>query len=161
MGAADRDEGTNMQVSTALKIGAGAIAVSAVVVLAGCAQSAAKGPFAGITNSLMDSLKPGNRGVLELSADSVREVRRGDGSLQGSFDGTRLLVAADTHAYGEAAGFDAAKDRAGDGRATFNEVRQVVSSFDANGDLAFDGDETKAFEAATGGVQWRAGEPER
>ncbi|MBC7460153.1 MAG: hypothetical protein H7287_02190, partial [Thermoleophilia bacterium] len=62
-----------MQVSTALKIAAGVAAVGAVAVLAGCATKTS-GPFAGVTNSLMDSLKPGNRGVLELSKDSVREI---------------------------------------------------------------------------------------
>jgi hypothetical protein len=151
-----------MQVSTgwkvaglaALGIGAGAVLLSACGTKGG--STPANGPMADLTKDLFDRLKPGSRGPLDVATQGVREVRRDNGTLQGTYDGTRLLTAADAHAYGTPAILDAQRDVQGDGKATFNEVRQVVRHFDGDANLTWDVDEARAFEAAVG-IRWIPG----
>lgn len=157
------NEGTGMQISAGWKIGGlAALGIGAAVALAACGPSSSSkgtGPMALLSNQLMDNLHPeGYRGAqqLNLATDSTRAVTRPDGSVQGSYDGTRLLQAADSHAYGTPTIGDPAKDLKGDGIATFNEVRHVVQHFDTDGSLAFDGDENRAFEGAVG-IRWIPG----
>jgi hypothetical protein len=71
-------------------------------------------------------------------------------------DGTRLLAAADAHAYGTPTIIDPAIDKQGDGFATFNEIRHVVNHFDVDASGGFDGAETHAFQAEVG-IKWLAG----
>lgn len=156
MGAAvEWDEGTNMQITPGMKLAiAGVLGVGALVTLAAC-SSAPKGPDADLTAMRFDDLKPNERKQLSLAEDSVRVLKRDDGSVQGAYDGTRLLKAADTHAYG-APVITTAKDLQGDGIATFNEVRQVVFAFDTDHSDSFSSDEKRAFESAVG-VVWTPG----
>lgn len=138
-------------------IAATAVGAGALVALAACARGAEQGtgPMAGLTNARMNELHPdGYRGPqqLSLATDSIREARTKSGALQGTYDGTRLLRAADDHAYGSPA-ISTAADVKGDGIATFNEVRQVMSAFDADGSHQLEFDEVFAFEAAVG-IRW-------
>ncbi len=137
-----------------LGLGAGALLLSACGNRGG--GSKADGPMGDLTKDLFDRLKPGSSGPLDVATQSIREIRRDNGTLQGTYDGTRLLTAADAHAYGTPAILDAQRDVQGDGRATFNEVRQVVRHFDADADLTWNQDETRAFEAAVG-IRWIPG----
>lgn len=114
------------------------------------------GPMGDLTTTLMQDLKPGSLGRnprLSVANDAYRQVQNDDGRTTGAYDGARLLQAADSHAYGTPAIGDPTIDVQGDGFATFNEVRQVVRHFDADGSGAFDLDETRAFEAAAG-IRW-------
>lgn len=150
-----------MQVSTgwkvagiaALGIGASALLLNACGTRGG---AKADGPMADLTKDLFDRLKPGSSGPLNVATQGIREVRRDNGSLQGTFDGTRLLTAADAHAYGTPTIVDAQRDVQGDGSASFNEVRHVVRHFDADANLTWDVDEARAFEAAVG-IRWIPG----
>jgi hypothetical protein len=150
-----------MQVSTGWKVaGFAALGLGAAALLGACANRGgggkADGPMGELTKDLFDRLKPGSTGPLDVATQGIREIRRDDGSLQGTYDGTRLLAAADAHAYGTPAIIDAQRDVLGDGRASFNEVRQVVRHFDADANLTWSQDETRAFEAAVG-IRWIPG----
>jgi hypothetical protein len=117
------------------------------------------GPLAGTTNSMMDLLHPAayhGRQQLLLATDSVREIHRANGSLQGTYDGTALLKAADSWSYGTPGIMNPRRDIQGDGIATFNEVRQVVRSFDADGSGVIDSHEARQLEHAIG-VQYTPG----
>lgn len=110
--------------------------------------------MADLTSDLLRQLQPGWRSSgLNVATQSVREVRGDDGAVRGSFDGSRLLQAADAHAFGTPTLGDSVKDIAGDGTATFNEVRQVVRSFDVDSSLVLERSEITAFEAEVG-VRW-------
>jgi hypothetical protein len=149
-----------MQISTGWKVaGIAALGIGAsALLLSACGKGGGKtdGPMGDLTKDLFDRLKPGSSGPLDVATQSVREIRRDNGSLQGTYDGTRLLTAADAHAYGTPAILDPERDVQGDGRASFNEVRQVVRSFDADADLVWSQDESRAFEAAVG-IRWIPG----
>lgn len=143
-----------MQVNkVALGIGAAVVGLGVAVGLAGCAQET--GPAASLTKGLFATMTPeGGRTPksFNVATDGVVELHKDDGSPQGTIDGTRLLQAADAHAYGTPVVFDAAKDLQGDGTATFNEIRQVVYSFDTDHDDRWGVGEAKPFEAAVGPV---------
>lgn len=106
-----------------------------------------------LTKDLIDRLAPGARGPLELATQSVRQIRGDDGAIRGVYDGARLLAAADSHAYGTPAILDAQRDVKGDGRASFNEIRQVARHFDVDGSLVWDQAESRAFEREVG-IRW-------
>ncbi len=136
----------------ALGVGVGALALSAC----GTKGSRPEGPMSDLTKDLFDRLKPGSNGPLDVATQGVREVRRDNGTLQGTYDGTRLLAAADAHTYGTPAILDSIRDVQNDGKASFNEVRQVVRHFDADADLVWSQDESRAFEAEVG-IRWIPG----
>ncbi|MCW2921143.1 MAG: hypothetical protein JWL76_1017 [Thermoleophilia bacterium] len=137
----------------ALGLGAGALVLSACGTRG---SGATDGPMSDLTKDLFDRLKPGSKGPLDVATQGVREIRRDNGTLQGTYDGTRLLTAADAHSYGTPAIIDPQRDVQGDGKASFNEVRQVVRHFDADADLAWSQDEARAFEGAVG-IRWIPG----
>ena len=147
-----------MQVSRGWQLaGAIALGVGAAVTLGACAnRSNVSGPMADLTKDLIDRLKPGSTGPLEVATEGVCEYRDDDGRLRGTMDGTRLLQAADAHAYGTPEVIDVAKDVQGDGRATFNEVREVVRHFDADASLDWSAEEATAFEREVG-IRWIPG----
>lgn len=100
-----------------------------------------------LSKGLMVTLKPGESQRLSVTRDAVRRAENG------AWDGSRLLQAADTHAYGTPAIGSPAVDVQGDGFATFNEVRHVVRHFDADASGVFDFSEIRTFEAAVG-IRW-------
>lgn len=111
------------------------------------------GPMGELSGGLMRQLDPSwKSGGLNLATQSVREIRDG-GQLRGSYDGTRLLQAADEHRFGTPAIGVPEQDVKGDGSATFNEVRHVVRHFDANADGALQNAERIAFEQEVG-IRW-------
>ena len=109
-----------------------------------------------LTTDLMRRLVPNAGGSLDVATQSKQVVRNGSGGVQGTYDGTRLLVAADAHAYGTPAILDAAKDVQNDGRASFNEIRHVVRHFDVDASNVWDQAEARAFEAEVG-IRWIPG----
>lgn len=134
-----------------VKVAAACVAgVGAAVGIAACGSGggakADDGPMSDVTRGLMDQLKP-RANSLDVRTQAVRQA----GS--GAYDGTRLLQAADAHAYGTPAIGDPTQDVKGDGKATFNEVRQVVRGFDANANDALESAELRAFEG-TVGIRW-------
>jgi hypothetical protein len=139
--------------------GLAALGIGAAAALAACTgRKADDGPMGDLTTSLIQQLKPGWRsGALDVASDAVAVVRRDNGSIQGTYDGTRLLQAADAHAYGTPAIGTPAADVQGDGKATFNEVRQVVRAFDEDSSGSWSGAESSAFEQAVG-IRWIPGE---
>lgn len=147
-----------MQVSRGWQLaGAVALGLGTAAVLTACSRgSNVSGPMADLTKDLIDRLKPGSTGPLDVATEGVREYRDEDGRLRGTMDGTRLLQAADAHAYGTPEVIDVAKDVRGDGRASFNEVRQVVRHFDVDGSLEWSVDESLAFEREVG-IRWIPG----
>lgn len=150
-----------MQVSTGWKIaGAAVLGVGAAIGLAACGGKGQKtdGPFGDLSAELMKDLVPSWRsGGLDVATQAVRQVRADDGHVTGSFDGTRLLRAADSHAYGTPEIGDPAIDVQGDGKATFNEVRQVVRHFDTDRNDVFSNAESVAFEREAG-LKWLPGQ---
>jgi hypothetical protein len=146
-----------MELRTGIKLLAAATAgIGGAIALAACTGGGSRpdGPMAELTSELLAQLKPGWRsGGLNVATQAVREVRGDDGALRGSYDGSRLLQAADSHAYGTPTIGDPIQDVAGDGTATFNEVRQVVRSFDSDDSLVLERPEVVAFEAEVG-VRW-------
>ena len=100
-----------------------------------------------LSKSLMATLKPGESQRLSVTGDAVRRASNG------AWDGTRLLQAADSHAYGTPTIGSPTVDVQADGFATFNEIRHVVRHFDADASGAFDFAEIRAFESAAG-VRW-------
>ena len=159
------DEGRHMQISPG-RLGALAlVGIGAAAVITSCAVgrsgggSSGSGPMAGLTNQLMANLAGSTRAPAQLSlaTQSTFTVKRDNGSIQGVYDGRSLLTAADTHQYGTPTITDAAKDKRGDGIATFNEVRHVVQHFDADGSLDFNTTEKQTFEA-TAGLRWIPGD---
>ncbi|MCW2928280.1 MAG: hypothetical protein JWM86_2248 [Thermoleophilia bacterium] len=144
-----------MKLAGAAVLGVGIAATLSACAGRGSTPSQGGGPMGELTDELMTQLHPeAFRGArqLRLDSESIRTVRDGD-RLRGSFDGTRLLQAADAHAYGEPTIADPAADRLGDGIATFNEIRHVVRHFDGDGSLAFSGTENHAFQDAVG-IRW-------
>lgn len=146
-----------MQVSTGWKVaGLAALGLGAAALLGACTNrggSKADGPMGDLTKDLIDRLVPGSSGPLDLATQSVQQVRGDDGAVRGVYDGTRLLAAADTHAYGTPAVIDAQRDVQGDGRASFNEIRHVARHFDADANLVWDQAEARAFEREVG-IRW-------
>lgn len=144
-----------MRAATAWGIAGGAAAIGLIAagVLTSCASrgegQAGLGPHGAFTKDLMNRLAPGVRGALDVSTQSTFTVRDGN-TVRGIYDGTRLLKAADAHTYGTPVIFDATKDVQGDGRASFNEVRQVVRHFYATDDIQAD---TRRFEREVG-IRW-------
>jgi hypothetical protein len=139
--------------------GAVALGVGAVALASACTggskpgSGADAGPHAELTGGLLRTLVPSWRsGGLDVATQGVREVREG-GAARGRFDGTRLLQAADAHRFGAPAIADPAADVAGDGTATFNEVRQVVRHFDADSNGMLERAEQRSFEQAVG-IRW-------
>jgi hypothetical protein len=135
------------------------LGIGAAALLAGCGQSGPKvatdGPMSDLTKTLWQDLKPGSLGRnprLNVATEAVRQVQT-DGRTNGAYDGTALLRAADSHAYGTPAIGDPAIDVQNDGYATFNEVRQVVRHFDADNSGQLDWDEVRAFEGEAG-IRW-------
>ncbi len=151
-----------MQVSNAWKVaGIAALGMGAVALatFAGCSAQGEKtdGPMGDLSAELMKTLVPSwKRGGLDVATQGTRAVTRDNGSVQGTYDGTRLLRAADAHSYGTPQIGDPAVDVASDGKATFNEVREVVRHFDADSSGAFDLAETRSFESEVG-IRWVAG----
>ncbi len=138
------------------KIAAGAaVGIGAAALLAACTGGPkTDGPMGELSGELMKKLDPGWRGSgLSLATQSLREVKHEDGSVRGVYDGTRLLAAADAHAYGTPTIIDPATDVQGDGKATFNEVRHVVRHFDTDESGAFSWDEERAFRNEVG-IAW-------
>lgn len=143
-----------------LRIGAAVVGTAGLVgVLAACSTRRDDGttkarPMSDLTLSLMDQLKPGvsraARPALDVQRDAIRR------ETNGAMDGTRLLQAADAHAYGTPAAADPARDVRGDGTATFEELRHVVASFDADGSGRLDNTEVRTFEQ-TVGLRWLPG----
>ncbi len=148
-----------MQISTGWRVaGLAALGLGAAVVLGACTgrgggSTPADGPMGDLTKDLIDRLVPGSRGPLELATQSVRTIKGDDGAIRGVYDGTQLLAAADTHAYGTPAVLDAQRDVQGDGRASFNEIRHVARHFDADANLVWDQAEARAFEREVG-IRW-------
>ena len=148
-----------MQVATGWKVaGLVTLGLGAAVTLSACTSrgggaGATDGPMTDLTKDLIDRLVPGSRGPLDVATQSIHEARGDDGRVRGVYDGTRLLTAADAHAYGTPAILDAARDVQGDGRASFNEIRHVARHFDADGDLVWSAQEARAFEAEVG-IRW-------
>lgn len=149
-----------MGIPVAVRIGGiAAIGIGSAITLAACGRSSTPtdGPMSELTIQIFERLDPGSsRGAkqLDVTRQAVREVLRDDGSSRGAYDGTRLLRAADAHAYGTPTIGDPVRDVKGDGMATFNEVRHVVRQFDLDASNGFDSDEKVAFQAAVG-VEWR------
>jgi hypothetical protein len=141
-----------MTISTGWKLdGLAAIGVGIAATLTACSGGAKKpapanGDMSDLTTDLMSRLKPGAT-KLNVSTDAIRRFSNG------ALDGTRLVQAADTHAYGTPTIIDPAKDVRGDGFASFNEVRHVARHFDTDATGTWNQDETRAFEAAVG-IRW-------
>jgi hypothetical protein len=151
-----------MQPLTGWKIaGVAALCATGAVALAACTTKATKGsgPMAALTDEAFSNLHPdafhGARQI-DVATGSVREVRRADGSLQGTFDGTRLLRAADAQRYGAPRIADPALDVKDDGAASWNEVREVLRHFDVDASDGFDAAESRAYQAEVG-VTWNPG----
>ena len=147
-------------------LGVSALGVGVIgsgLLLAGCGNRGggggrvpSDGPMSELTKSLMNQLKPNSATRdqrLDVTRDAVRHVTNDAGAPTGAFDGTRLLRAADTHAYGTPAITNPAIDVKGDGSATFNEIRHVVRHFDADSSDSLDFAEIRSFEAEAG-VRW-------
>jgi hypothetical protein len=154
--------GRQMQINTGIKLAALAtIGVVGALTLAACGtKGQGGGPDAALTDEFMKDLHPDSiRGVkqLSLATDSRHTYKDTDGRIQGTMDGTRLLAAADAHAYGTPTITDPLVDKQNDGFATFNEIRHVVSHFDVNANDGLDPDETTAFQAAVG-IHWIGGQ---
>ncbi|MCW2924353.1 MAG: hypothetical protein JWM98_1757 [Thermoleophilia bacterium] len=139
--------------------GVAALGIGAAAALAGCAGGGSKkgtGPMAELTDDVFSKLHPqAFRGArqLSLATDSKHPELRDDGTLQGTYDGTLLLQAADSHKYGTPQVTDPVLDVKGDGTATWNEVREVVRHYDADASGAFDADESRAYGAGDG-LRW-------
>jgi hypothetical protein len=151
-----------MQLSPGIKLAVvGTIIAGSALALSACGtKGQGGGPDSALTDEFMKDLHPDSiRGVrqLSLATDSRHTYKDTDGRIQGTMDGTRLLAAADAHAYGTPTITDPLVDKQGDGFATFNEIRQVVSHFDANANDEFEPGETTAFQAAVG-IDWLGGQ---
>ena len=131
------------------------VGVGAAALLAACTGGAkTDGPMGPLAGDLMKQLDPSWRGSgLDLATQSVREVRGEDGRVRGTYDGTRLLQAADAHEYGTPTITDPAADVRGDGTATFNEVRHVLRHFDVDESGDFSTSERRAYNDAVG-MKW-------
>jgi len=90
---------------------------------------------------------------VDVATEAVHQVTSDDGRPTGAYDGTRLLQAADTFAYGTPTILEPTFDKQGDGTATFNEIRHVVRHFDVDTSGGFGNAEARAFEAAVG-ITW-------
>lgn len=142
-------------------VGAGALAAVSAVALAACGPTSSKGsgPMAELTDDVFGRLHPeAFRGArqLQLDTESVRAERRENGSLQGTYDGTRLLAAADDHEFGAPRIVDPELDVKGDGAASWNEVREVLRHFDVDGSGGYGASETTAYQADVG-LRWIPG----
>ena len=146
-----------MSITTGKVACAVALTAGAGLLLAACGggpkRTPQDGPMADLTKDLMERIKPGNRGRLNVATEAVRQVTNDDGRPTGAYDGARLLRAADEHAAGTPTIVDPQVYIKGDGWATFNEIRHVVRSYDADSSGIFDAGETAAFQAAVD-VAW-------
>jgi len=140
-----------------------ALGAGAALTLAACggASGGTKGPkpsepLQDLTTTLMGYLHEGKYAKghqLDVATEAVHQVTSDDGRPTGAYDGTRLLQAADTFAYGTPTILEPTFDKQGDGTATFNEIRHVVRHFDVDTSGGFGNAEARAFEAAVG-ITW-------
>lgn len=137
--------------------GLAVLGIGSAAVLASCARSKPqdpenKTPFSDLAEGLVKTLNPSwKSGPLAIATQSVREVSAG-GKLVGRFDGTNLLSMADQQPFG-APSNQVADDVKDDGKATLNEVRQLITGYDVSKDGTLQQSERRAFESAAG-IRW-------
>ncbi len=127
---------------------AGGIVAAGAVLVACASENENKTPDAVAADTLHDfdsGLPFTNTSQLDVAFESRRPSYDIDGLLRGHYTIQPLLLAADNHSNGTSDAFTGA-DQIRDGKATYNEIVQVVRGFDADKSNLLNGDEAKAFD---------------
>lgn len=135
-------------------IGIAALGIGTVATLAACGSANEnKSPeaVAADTMAKFDSNLPFTKSYqLDVRGESSRPQFDFNGQLQGTYSAAALLSAADNHTFGTPTNADPTIDVKSNGKATFNEIVQVVRHYDADTSGLLDGAEAKQFDREMG-----------
>lgn len=132
----------------ALTLGAIGVGGAVALFLAGCTANENKSPeaVAAETMAKFDSGLPWtNSTQLDVRGESRRPDFALDGQLRGTYDAVALLSAADNWTFGKPENLNPQFDVQSNGKASMNEIVQVVRHYDGDGSRILEKEEAKQF----------------